>query len=768
MDTRTRQGAFTDRGGRTFNEDAFLAVSLPAGPSGLLFLGAVADGVGGQVAGKAASSYAVKVLQEFFERRSSRIAPKNLPELLRQIFYRINSNIHGKSSSEPRYAGMGTTLTCLLASRDNVTIAHVGDTRAYIKRGGRLFQITRDHLVEEASGEEVDERFALFEEEPVLIGRVLGAEPEVEVDIYRLDLEEGDVFLLASDGVYRDLDEEEMAQALEESEGAEDAARRLVEAAISKGASDNVTAVVWEARELEAAVPEETLPEAEEAVEEPAAAPAGTGRFALSYQSLFEGMAASGGVEELERLMDLALERELMEGRGELAGATKMGAMTAPAAPAEGTLSEERRAAAREVAMPGEAMMAPSSGLEPSQPPHPESTAAVEEKEAVATVEVTPMAPPAGAPTAQPVAHSQEAPSTQEVAPQAASTLELRVPEPPPAAERPSVAFPSDFPRRGAGAGVPDGATAAAFPAGAGEGWERVASDMAVPEEAASVIPMPLERAARPSRRRWKAAVLASALILLLVGAIAAFTLFGGKKGEQIEEGVRSLLEVPALKGLTVEEAAALLDSAGIEYQVKEENDLLMEKGRVIKSIPDEGQPLAGGQRLTLLVSLGPPAANVTAVVPDVTGMPRDEAVAALQAAGFNVAGLSEAHDQGVPEGHVCSQEPPPGAATPPGTAVSLVISLGPEQPAGPQLVTCPTCGGSGKVACSACGGRGTVTTTRTCSTCGGTGINPTTGLPCSTCGGSGRVTTSTTCSTCGGTGRVTCPTCGGRGKVAR
>ncbi len=79
------------RAGRPFNEDAYLAVPLPDRPSGLIFLGGVADGVGGQVAGRAASAYAIKVLQEFFLRRSNQLTTKNLPELLRQIFYRINS-----------------------------------------------------------------------------------------------------------------------------------------------------------------------------------------------------------------------------------------------------------------------------------------------------------------------------------------------------------------------------------------------------------------------------------------------------------------------------------------------------------------------------------------------------------------------------------------------------------------------------------------------------------------------------------------------------
>ncbi len=163
---------------------------------------------------------------------------------------------------------MGTTLTCLLASPTNVTIAHVGDTRAYIKRGNRIFQVTRDHLVEDAgAAEEIDERFALFEEEPVMIGRVLGVEPDVEVDIYRLDIEEGDTFLLVSDGVYQYLEEKEIIEIIDSRGPSDSAARELADAAVANGATDNVTAVIWEAIGLEEAV-------AVPAVTAPAPAPA--------------------------------------------------------------------------------------------------------------------------------------------------------------------------------------------------------------------------------------------------------------------------------------------------------------------------------------------------------------------------------------------------------------------------------------------------------------------------------------------------------------
>jgi len=252
-------------------------------------------------------------------------------------------------------------------------------------------------------------------------------------------------------------------------------------------------------------------------------------------------------------------------------------------------------------------------------------------------------------------------------------------------------------------------------------------------------------------------------VVMLALGAAALVLLSGGKK-EEPRNGSAAGNTVPALKGMTLEEARALLEAQGLEYQVKEETDLLVEKGKVIRTSPDEGQPLAGGVKLTVLVSAGPPENARIVALPDLYGMGRDEAVAALQAAGFNIAPLAEANNDEVPGGCVCSQDPPPGASYPEGTTVTLVISLGPS---GPQWVTCTTCGGSGRVTCPTCGGSGRVTTTTTCPSCGGSGVSGT-GLPCPTCGGSGRVTTTTTCSRCGGSGKITCPTCGGKGKVAR
>ncbi len=700
MTNDTRLGICSDKGGRSFNEDAYLAVPLPDRPSGLIFLGGVADGVGGQVAGRAASSYAVKVLKEYFLRRSNQITTKNLPELLRQIFYRINANIHKKGTSSAKYAGMGTTLTCLLASPANVTIAHVGDTRAYIKRGSRIFQVTRDHLVEDASAaEEVDERFALFEEEPVMIGRVLGVEPEVEVDIYRLDIEEGDVFLLVSDGVYRYLEEKEIIDIIDSLGSSDAAARELADAAVGKGATDNVTAVIWEAAGLADAAAAPAAPAAPQPAEErrespSAAAGAERGSFAAAYPaSLDAGFGASAGIDDLERLMDVALEHEIAVHEGEEAVPREPDAAAEDAVPeprpdggaaayaaeawapaledvaAETAASELRldEAAAAEAALfETRREGGPGLGAQPEAPPAAPSFLKTWEG-------VEPLEPAPPVTQAPPVTPAPPAPPVTQAPPVTPA------PPAPPAAPAPG-------------------------------------AEPASPGEAAASAPRPVSRRGAAGRRIAAAAV----IVTLLCAAAAAFLLLsGGGEGGAGDGGT----VVPALSGMTLEEARAALEDAGLQCGGLREVSSELEEGRVVSTEPPAGAVCATDAAVVVLVSLGPIPDTPTAVLPDMAGLSQEEALAVLEGAGFGVGSLEQAHDDAVPAGHVIALDPPPGAAYPQGTAVALVVSAGPS---GPQLVTCRTCGGAGKVTCSACGGRGTISSTAACSACGGSGVTST------------------------------------------
>ena len=230
--------------------------------------------------------------------------------------------------------------------------------------------------------------------------------------------------------------------------------------------------------------------------------------------------------------------------------------------------------------------------------------------------------------------------------------------------------------------------------------------------------------------------------------------------------------KVPELKGKTVEQAEKALESAGLKMGEKTEsfsNDV--ENGQVISADPSSGSGVEKSSSVAVVFSKG----RETIAVPDVANKVEAEASGELEGSGLTLIRHEEPSDT-VPAGTIIRQDPRPGTVLANGTAVTIVVSLGPAQPAAEQppppaqddskqYVTCSTCGGAGNIGCSSCGGSGQKTTTVTCGRCGGSGVDPDGGV-CTACGGSGGTTTTVTCSTCGGSGRTTCPTCGGSGKV--
>ena len=202
----------------------------------------VADGMGGAQAGEVAS----KAAAESFDRD----LPEGPPEpFLRATIEAANRQIHELAREDPSRAGMGTTITAAIvnAESEEVCIGHVGDSRAYRLRGGKLERLTRDHsLVEEMrrKGQLTDEQ---AEDHPQrsIITRALGPEPEVEVDVQTVPAKPGDVFLICSDGLTTMVSDEEIARLLSGSSSMEAAVRALVEEANRAGGRDNVTALAF-------------------------------------------------------------------------------------------------------------------------------------------------------------------------------------------------------------------------------------------------------------------------------------------------------------------------------------------------------------------------------------------------------------------------------------------------------------------------------------------------------------------------------------------
>jgi serine/threonine protein phosphatase PrpC len=233
---------------RTANEDS-LFVSPP--------LFAVADGMGGAKAGEVASAVAVEAVQ------NARDSGEPAEEQLAGIVRAANRRIYELAVADEARRGMGTTLTLAKVHGDEVSLAHVGDSRAYRMRDGELTQLTRDHSLVaelERSGQ-ITAEAAERHPQRSIITRALGPEPDVEVDTYTLAGRDGDLFLICSDGLTSMITDDEVKSILRSAESLDAAAEELVLAANQSGGKDNITVILFRLGEGEGgAEPTEVRP----------------------------------------------------------------------------------------------------------------------------------------------------------------------------------------------------------------------------------------------------------------------------------------------------------------------------------------------------------------------------------------------------------------------------------------------------------------------------------------------------------------------------
>jgi protein phosphatase len=234
------QYAGTDTGRqRRANEDSLLARSP-------LFV--VADGMGGAQAGEVASRIAVESFR-------SGLPDGAQPELeLASIALAANARIHELSASNVEQAGMGTTLTAIYVGREEVAIAHVGDSRAYCLRDRELLKLTDDHsLVDELirQGRLTPEE-AVEHPQRSVITRALGPEGVVDVDTRSFTARAGDVYLLCSDGLTTMVPEHQIKAVLGAHERLRDAGEALIAAANEAGGRDNITVLLVRLEEVDA------------------------------------------------------------------------------------------------------------------------------------------------------------------------------------------------------------------------------------------------------------------------------------------------------------------------------------------------------------------------------------------------------------------------------------------------------------------------------------------------------------------------------------
>ncbi|HEX3693603.1 MAG TPA: Stp1/IreP family PP2C-type Ser/Thr phosphatase [Solirubrobacteraceae bacterium] len=222
---------------RRANEDSLLVRSP-------LFV--VADGMGGAQAGEVASRMAVEAFGPGLRRDGD--VETRLVEQVREANARINRLSHER----PEHAGMGTTITVLYVGEHEVSIAHVGDSRAYRLRDGELLRLTDDHSLVDELIRQGRLTPAEAEEHPQrsVITRALGPEPSVEVDVTSVSGLAGDVYLLCSDGLTTMLGEPDLHELLSAHERVRDAGEALIAAANAAGGKDNITVVLLRLEEL--------------------------------------------------------------------------------------------------------------------------------------------------------------------------------------------------------------------------------------------------------------------------------------------------------------------------------------------------------------------------------------------------------------------------------------------------------------------------------------------------------------------------------------
>ncbi len=230
---RTHQGLV-----RANNQDNWLAEAT---------LFAVADGMGGHRGGETASRVALQVLHNAIGLKKADAA------VVRMAVEAANRRVYDISAHDDSLSGMGTTLSVIWQDGDRLVLAHVGDSRIYRIRDGKLKQITDDHsfVAELVRNNIITPEMAKKHPQRNIITRAVGVDPFVEVDVREEELLPGDQWLICSDGLHGMVDDAEIEQILTEMEP-EEASERLISRALENGGHDNVTFVLLSNTEVTA------------------------------------------------------------------------------------------------------------------------------------------------------------------------------------------------------------------------------------------------------------------------------------------------------------------------------------------------------------------------------------------------------------------------------------------------------------------------------------------------------------------------------------
>ncbi len=234
----------TDKGVvRTQNQDGYYLDV----PSEHLAVGVVCDGMGGAKAGNIASLIAVETFVDTLQQvQGEPDTPP--PAVLARAAEEANSAVYRRASSDPDCFGMGTTMVAVLVVENTAYLLNIGDSRAYHINQEGIARLTRDHSVVEdmvARGDITPEE-ARTHPRKNLITRALGAEERIRADLYEKELQGGDYLLLCSDGLSNILSDQELLYEVIHGGEPADCCQRLLDITISRGAPDNVTAVLFQ------------------------------------------------------------------------------------------------------------------------------------------------------------------------------------------------------------------------------------------------------------------------------------------------------------------------------------------------------------------------------------------------------------------------------------------------------------------------------------------------------------------------------------------
>ena len=257
MSLKVSVGFCTNKGPvRDLNEDAGGFISANEALNGVDGVFVVADGLGGHDGGEGASKMAVEVVLDAYRKDSSDIGTLlPIEKSMEKVIYKANNDVYELSMAsvsgealhrDPDRSNMGTTVTVAILSRGNITIGHVGDSRAYLKRKRKLDLLTEDQTL---AAEQLREGVISSDEFPDhplrnVLTQAVGTTETVKPFVRTKKIQSGDTLLLCSDGLYQVVNDAVLLQMIGGSKESQKVADQLVQKAIESATADNVTALV--------------------------------------------------------------------------------------------------------------------------------------------------------------------------------------------------------------------------------------------------------------------------------------------------------------------------------------------------------------------------------------------------------------------------------------------------------------------------------------------------------------------------------------------